>query len=121
MTREDRRQELNVLRQKNPQRLIAIYRLATNTPEKGQLPRGLGFTGMIDAILEHEVATGKVDDELQQVIRPASIATSCCVEVRQRRRSCMVEFKAFCGGGAMVFVGLLLAILYLLLTQQLPA
>jgi hypothetical protein len=121
MTREDRRQELNVLRKKDPERLIATYRSATNTPERGQLPRGLGFTGMIEAILEHEVATGELHDEVQQVVPIASTATNCVVEAAERRRARMVEFKAFCGGGAMVFTGLLLAVLYLLLTQQILA
>jgi hypothetical protein len=63
MTREDRAHELRQLRQSNPQRIIALYRAATGTPELGQLPAGVGFTSMIDAIVEHEVATGDIDGD----------------------------------------------------------
>ena len=120
MTREDRLQELNRLRQKHPERLIAIYRSVTDTPERDQLPRGLGFTGMIEAILEHDVATGEVQEELRQAVQIASPVTNCSVAVAQRRAR-MIELRAFCGGGAIVATGLLLAVLYLLLAQQIPA
>ena len=36
----------------------------------------------------------------------------------QRRRIRSAEFRAFCSGGTMVFIGLLLAALYGLLTHQ---
>src|SRR5262245_36817121 len=107
MTREVRRQELNVLRQKNPQRLIATYRSATNTPEQGQLPRGMGFTGMIDAILDHEFAMGTElqqvahappHDSISQRITPASLEAA----THQCHRCLMVEFRAFCSGVAIV-------------------
>jgi hypothetical protein len=42
------------------------------------------------------------------------------VAEHQRRRSRILEFRAFCSGGAMVFTGLLLAALYCLLTHQIP-
>jgi hypothetical protein len=66
MTREDRAHELRQLRQSNPQRIIALYRAATGTPELGQLPAGIGFTSMIDAIVEHEVSAGEIDSDPPQ-------------------------------------------------------
>ncbi len=63
MTREDRAQELRRLKQENPLRLIALYRQATGKDELGQLPLGVGFEAMIDAIVAYEVATGKIQDE----------------------------------------------------------
>jgi hypothetical protein len=33
----------------------------TGKDELGQLPEGVGFTAMIDAIIEHEVAGGVID------------------------------------------------------------
>jgi len=61
MTREDRAHELRQLRQTNPERIVALYRAATGTPDLGQLPAGVGFTSMIDAIVEHEVRAGEID------------------------------------------------------------
>ena len=61
MTREDRAHELRELRLTNPSRIIALYRAATGKDELGQLPSGVGFTSMIDAILAHEEATGQFD------------------------------------------------------------
>jgi len=127
MTREVRREELNVLRQKNPQRLIATYRSATNTPEQDQLPRGMGFSGMIEAILEHEFSTGTElqqvaevahappHDSISQRITPASLEAA----THQRDRYLVVEFRAFCSGAAIVCTGLVMAGLYLLLTRPL--
>lgn len=129
-TCEDRTLELNSLRQKKPQRLIAIYRAATNTPEPQQLPRGLGFDGMIEAILKYElattteqldvaaakmqaeVATAKVQDESQNVTQIVSESANDFVVVPQSPRTHTTEFRAFCQGGAMVLTGLLLAVLY---------
>jgi len=61
MTCEDRAHELRSLRQSNPQRIIALYRAATGKDELGQLPAGVGFTSMIEAIIAHEVATRQID------------------------------------------------------------
>ena len=58
MTRDERQQELLILKKENPHRLIALYRAATETPDLGQLPANMGFTGMIDAILKNEAASG---------------------------------------------------------------
>jgi hypothetical protein len=60
MTREDLAHELQALRHTNPHKIIALYRAATGLPELGQLPSGIGFSGMIDAIIEHEVKVGNV-------------------------------------------------------------
>src|SRR5262245_2104237 len=108
MTREERAQELNVIRKTYPERLIGIYRAATKTPYLDQLPRGLGFTGMIEAILDHEFARATLHDELQQVthvpqqhlisqpITPASLQPAT-----NWRHRCGMEFRAFCSGAAM--------------------
>ena len=68
MTREDRVQELRELSHSNPQRLIAIYRDAMGMDELSQLPAGASFTSMIDAIIEQESKSRKVERE-----PPASI------------------------------------------------
>lgn len=122
MTREERTQRLNELRQENPRRLIATYRHATNTPEQSQLPRGVGFTRMIEAILEHEFPAKELHDELQQDVEIVSMNTNRVVVAEyQRRRARMIEFRAFCGGGALVLAGLLLAALYCMVTHRLGA
>ena len=54
MTREERAHELRELSHSNPQRLIALYRVATAKDELGQLPNGLTFAAMITAILDYE-------------------------------------------------------------------
>ena len=59
MTREDRAHELRQLRQERPERLIALYRLTAGLPVVNQLPAGVSFASMIDAIIEHEAAAGK--------------------------------------------------------------
>lgn len=61
MTREDRAHELQTLKASNPRRIIALYRAITGKDELGQLPEGVGFTSMIDAIIEYEVAAGIVE------------------------------------------------------------
>jgi hypothetical protein len=58
MTRDERQQELQILKKENPHRLIALYRAATETPDLGQLPPKMGFIGMIDAILQREATLG---------------------------------------------------------------
>jgi len=118
---EDRTRQLHALRQRNPQRLIAAYRAATDRPEPLQLPRGLGFTGMIEAILQHEFATnteqdefaaGEVLDESQKITQVLGEPANNFVVLPQRPPAHMTEFRAFCQGGAMVLAGLLLAVLY---------
>jgi hypothetical protein len=69
MTREDRAHELRELSRIGPQRLIALYRNATGKDELGQLPAGSSFASMIDAIIAHEVAAGKIQDEPPHGIR----------------------------------------------------
>ena len=59
MTREDRAHELRALRNSDPQRLIALYRAATGKDEFGQLPAGLSFASMVDAVLQHEFPSDK--------------------------------------------------------------
>jgi hypothetical protein len=67
MIRDDRAHELRRLRRDNPQQLIALYRAAMGQDELGQLPAGSSFSSMIDAILEHELQSGKLDREPPQV------------------------------------------------------
>jgi len=42
------------------------------------------------------------------------------VAEHQRRRSQIMEFRAFCSAAAVVFTGLLMAALYCLLTNRIP-
>ena len=148
MTREERAQELNAIRQTRPERLIATYRAATNTPQFDQLPRGLGFTGMIEAILDHEFqveepgpleeqatcllpdqAPGSLQEQAPCSLREVADAsdyvcretTTASLESETQQIPCasMVELRAFCSGAAMVFTGLFMAALYLLMTHRL--
>lgn len=63
MTREDRAHELRDLSHSDPLRLIALYRAATGKDEFGQLPAGLSFASMIDAVIEHELKAESVQRE----------------------------------------------------------
>ena len=60
MSHELRRLQLRELRQTDPARLIAIYRQVANLNEISNLPPGVDFAGMIDAIIESETAAGKL-------------------------------------------------------------
>ncbi len=53
---ERRRTELTNLRNSNPAQIIALYRGAYSLPVDGQLPYGISFTSMIEAILANEQA-----------------------------------------------------------------
>jgi len=129
MTREERTQKLNALRQENPQRLIATYRQATNIPEKSQLPRGVGFTRMIEAILEHEFAAEELHDEFQPEVEIISMNTNIIVsaarrsvrEAAKRRQARMAEFRKFCSGAVLVLTGLLLATVYCMVTHRIAS
>jgi hypothetical protein len=46
--------------------------------------------------------------------------TARFVAEHQRRRSQILEFRAFCSGATVVFTGLLMAALYCLLTNRIP-
>jgi hypothetical protein len=126
MTREERAEELNAMRQTHPDQLIGAYRAATNTPRLDQLPRGLGFTGMIEAILKHEFEVDGSHCQLQEATYAPTHDANCqpiAIESfewdkRLSGRACMVEFRAFCSGAAMVFTGLLMAAIYLLMKHQ---
>jgi hypothetical protein len=115
MTREERAQFLSEIRQSDPVLLIATYRAATNTPPMDQLPRGLGFTGMIEAILACESVTGEYGKLADTVpLHPVSV-------VQPNRRTPWGELRAFCSGAALVCTGLLMAAVYFLVKGQLLA
>jgi hypothetical protein len=63
MTREDRAHELRQLRQTEAHRLIALYRDATGQDELHPLPAGVSISSMIDAIIAHEIESGKLQDQ----------------------------------------------------------
>jgi hypothetical protein len=54
MSREDRTRELQGLRRACPERLIALYRSASNMGELDPLPSGLSMPRIIQGIVEHE-------------------------------------------------------------------
>jgi hypothetical protein len=125
MTREERAEELTRLRQSNPARLIRLYRSATNTPLLANLPRGLGFTGMIAAILDSEFPLEPLPEDTQEYVplnelfaEPSPALSEPPTPVRRWDR--VAEFKALCSGAAMVFAGLLMAVMYFILTSQFP-
>ena len=121
MTREQRDQELNEFRRTDPQRLIAVYRAATNTPLAENLPRGMGFPGMIAAILDREFGSTEVrsdtgvawDAARFQVLNHRATTLPARPTQRCDPRG---EFTAFCSGAAMVSLGLLMAAFYYLAT-----
>lgn len=114
MPREDRSRYLNTIRQTDPVRLIEIYRAATKTPPMDQLPRGLGFTGMIEAILASEFDAGPCN--LSDTVPLHAVSPA-----KPTRRAPTGELKAFCSGAALVGMGLLMAALYFLVKGQLLA
>lgn len=121
MTRAEREQELNQLRQADPERLVAAYRTATDTPVTENLPRGMGFPGMIAAILDREFASAEVRGETG-VVRDAAqfqLQSHRATTLPARPKHCCdprSEFTAFCSGAAMVSLGLLMAACYYLAT-----
>jgi hypothetical protein len=119
MTREERTQYLNQIRQTDPVQLIAIYRTATNTPLMDQLPRGLGFTGMIQAILENEFERAVVRQQYSISLTPTTAFPKQAAP--QRRHTPMEELRALCSGAALVCMGLLMAAFYFLVKDQLLA
>ena len=68
MTRNDRLNELRTLKSSRPERLLALYFNTKGQDESlCQLPSGIGFGGMIEAIIQHEIATGKIQGERPQL------------------------------------------------------
>lgn len=121
MTRAEREQELNQLRQADPERLVAAYRTATDTPVTENLPRGMGFPGMIAAILDREFGSAEVGSDTP-VVRDAAqfqLQSHRATTLPARPKHCCdprSEFTAFCSGAAMVSLGLLMAACYYLAT-----
>jgi hypothetical protein len=114
MNRDERSLYLNMIRQTDPELLIAIYRAATNTRLPAQLPRGLGFSGMIEAILQSEFAGGDAPVQYSFARMPATEPWSPAPP--QRRRTTFDELTAFCSGAALVCMGLVMAAFYLFVT-----
>ena len=67
MTSEARRSELHAFKSSRPERLIALYGDALGVDLHGQLPSGIGFGGMIEAIIEYELATGQLQGAERQL------------------------------------------------------
>ena len=67
MTSEARRSELQALKAVRPERLVALYGNVLGVDLHGQLPSGIGFGGMIAAIIEHELATGQLQGADRQL------------------------------------------------------
>jgi hypothetical protein len=130
MTREVRAEELTRLRRTDPARLIGIYRVATNIGLLANLPRGLGFTGMIAAILDSEFPSESMLTDTQDFVpldvllsEPLLSGSGPALLERPtpvRRWNRVAEFRAFCSGGAIVLTGLLMAAGYLILVRHFP-
>jgi hypothetical protein len=126
MTREERAEELNRLRQSNPARLIRQYRSATNTALLANLPRGLGFTGMIAAILDNEFPSETLPEDTEDTqdyvplnelfSEPSPTVSEPPTPLRRWDR--VAEFRAFCSGAAIVLTGLLMAAVYFILVRH---
>lgn len=127
MNREKRTEELYELRLNHPAHLIGLYRCATDTPLLDNLPRGLGFTGMIEAILDHEFPADGLHEAESQSAALISLRDTVPVVsdppsepvTLKRRWNHAVEVRAFCSGATMVLTGLLMAAMYFVLTGQL--
>ena len=50
-----------------PERIIALYHAVNGTPNLSQLPAGFSFSSTIDAIVSYEEATGKLDDQANEL------------------------------------------------------
>ena len=124
MNRDERAEELYELRLNHPARLIGLYRVATDTPSLDNLPRGLGFTGMIEAILDNEFPDGLQDAESQATLLslrdtvPVGSYLPPEPAKPKPRWNHALEMRAFCSGATMVLTGLLMAALYFVLTGQ---
>jgi hypothetical protein len=59
--RELRLCELHALKSTDPAKLISMYRGVASLSVDNRLPRGVSFTGMINAILDHEAAKWRAD------------------------------------------------------------
>jgi hypothetical protein len=57
MTRERRLAELRVLQFNNPRSLIEQYWKIAGESSSKQMPQGVSFSKMIEAIIDHEAAT----------------------------------------------------------------
>jgi hypothetical protein len=127
MNRNERTEELYELRLNQPARLIGLYRAATDTPLLDNLPRGLGFTGMIEAILEHEFPADSLHGAELPLDTHISLWDTVPVqnwppsEPVQLKRcwNPAVEVRAFCSGATLVLTGLLMAAMYFVLTGRL--
>jgi hypothetical protein len=118
MTREQREQELNRIRQADPAGLVAAYREATNTPTTENLPRGMGFPGMIAVILEREFGSAKIQcdsgpvNNAVQQFRLTTHGGTTLPAPPARRCRLRDEITACCSGAALVCLGLLMAACY---------
>jgi len=137
MNRDQRAEELYELRLNHPVRLIELYRAATNTPLLDNLPRGLGFTGMIETILDNEFPTDSSQESDAESQRAFHISLRDTVpigshlpsepigshlpsepETLKRRWNFALELREFCSGATMALTGLLMAGMYFVLTGQ---
>jgi hypothetical protein len=139
MNRDQRTEELYELRLNHPARLIGLYRTATDTPLLDNLPRGLGFTGMIEAILDNEFPADSLPDaesqraalvSLRDMSLRDTVPVGSCLPSEpvtltsepvtlKRRWNHAAEMRAFCSGATMVLTGLFMAAMYFVLIGKL--
>ena len=63
--RDRRRAELHQLWIDDPSKIIGIFRFIRGLDEFGHVPKDATFGSLIDAILDHEEAGGKLTDDSQ--------------------------------------------------------
>jgi hypothetical protein len=61
--RDRRRGKLHGLRDTDPAVLIDMYRRIAQLKEDVPLPAGVNFVGIVEVILDHEIANGTICDE----------------------------------------------------------
>ena len=64
--RDCRRAELSQMQATDPEKLVGAFRFIKGLNEFSHLPQGSTFASVIEAILDHEEATGKWIDGLRQ-------------------------------------------------------
>jgi hypothetical protein len=60
--RDRRRAELQQLWRDDPSQIVGMYHHVTGLDELGRIPEGLTIASVIEAILDHEHARGKLTD-----------------------------------------------------------
>jgi hypothetical protein len=63
MDRQIRKSQLLDLRANDPLEVVALYRRAVGLNRHNMLPGGMDLTSLVESILDHETASGRLIDQ----------------------------------------------------------